>query len=610
MTHQIQNFDVKGGPQYGRQNLPKIREALDAAGLDGFIIPHEDEYNNEYLPDYAERLSWATGFTGSAGAAIVMKDRAAVFVDGRYTAQVKVQVDGKLFDYADLDPGVAGWIREHARKGERIGYDPRLHSPDAMARIQDAADRAGAELVSLDTNLIDRAWDDQPEPPRTPVSVHPVEFAGEDHESKRTRIGDSIKDDGADAAVLTDPTSIAWLLNVRGNDVERSPLPLASVILEADGRVSLFIEPSKLDDEVRSHLGNAVSIRDESEFADGLAELASKTVRVDPGSSSVWVFDTLKAAGAKVQRKADPVALPKACKNAAEVEGSRQAHVRDGAAIVRFLHWLDTEAQSGDVDEITAAQKLEEIRKANPELKDLSFETISGAGPNGAHPHYRVNTDTNLKLEKDSLYLVDSGGQYRDGTTDITRTVPIGQPTAEMRRHFTLVLKGHIALSRVRFPQGITGSQLDALAREPLWAAGLDYDHGTGHGVGSYLGVHEGPQRISKALNAIALKPGMILSNEPGFYLLGSYGIRIENLQVVTEPEEIPGGDRKMLGFETLTMAPIHKGLIDTTLLSPTEMAWLDAYHATVRQRIAPLVDGELAEWLEEACRPLTGATP
>lgn len=611
MTHPIQNFDVKGGPEHGRRNVPKIRAVLEASGLDGFIIPHEDEYNNEYLPANAERLAWATGFTGSAGAAIVMIDRAVVFVDGRYTAQVKVQVDSDLFEYADLvEQGIAGWIRENALEGERIGYDPKLHSPDALSRIEDAARAAKAELVSLDKNVVDEAWEDQPAPPQAPVLPHPTKFAGEDHASKRERIARSVKQDGADAAVITDPASIAWLLNIRGGDVDRSPLPLAWAVVDKDAGVDLFINEKKLTDETRSHLGNSVAIRPEAEFAKGLKELSGKTVRVDGSTASVWVFDRLEEAGAKIQRKADPVALPKACKNDTEVEGSRQAHIRDGAAIVQFLHWLDTVAQSGEVDEITAAQTLEKIRTANPDLKDLSFETISGAGPNGAHPHYRVNTSTNLKLDKGSLYLVDSGGQYPDGTTDITRTVPIGTPTAEMKRHFTLVLKGHIALSRVRFPKGITGSQLDALAREPLWAAGLDYDHGTGHGVGSYLGVHEGPQRISKAQNSIALEPGMIVSNEPGYYKLGAYGIRIENLQVVTDPEDIPGGERKMLGFETLTMAPIHRDLVDVTLLTPEEMAWLDAYHATVRQRVGPLVGDETKDWLDAATQPLTGATP
>lgn len=606
MTQQIQNFNVKGGPQIGRDNLPKLRAALTSNKLNGFLIPHEDEYNNEYLPDHAERLSWATGFTGSAGAAIVMTDRAAVFVDGRYTAQVKVQVDGDLFEYADLvEQGLAGWIRENARKGEKIGYDPKLHSPDAMARIQKAADAAGVELVSLETNLIDEAWEDQPEPPAAPVVPHATEHAGEDHASKRERIASRLKKDGADAAVITSPSSVAWLFNLRGGDVMCSPLPLSSAILKNDGQATLFINEAKLTDEARSHLGNEVEIRPESEFADGLNALSEQTVSVDPATSSVWVFDQLNETGANILRQMDPVALPRACKNEAEIEGARQAHIRDGAAIVKFLHWLDTEAQTDTYDEITAAQTLEKFRTSNEALRDLSFETISAAGPNGAHPHYRVNTDTNLILEKGSLYLVDSGGQYNDGTTDITRTVPIGEPTDQMRRHFTLVLKGHIALSTARFPAGTTGTHLDTLARLPLWMAGHDFDHGTGHGVGSYLGVHEGPQRISKALNSTALQPGMIVSNEPGYYRLGEYGIRIENLEVVTAPEAIEGGDRDMLGFETLTMAPIHKDLVDTTILSPSEIDWLNDYHADVLGRVGPLVDGEVRQWLEEACSPI-----
>lgn len=607
MTQHIQNFNVKGGPQLGRDHLPLLRKVLKDKGLDGFLIPHEDEYNNEYLPDHAERLSWATGFTGSAGAAIVMLDRAAVFVDGRYTAQVRVQVDGDLFAYEDLvENGLAGWVREEGRKGETIGYDPKLHSPDAMARIESAARKAGVELVSLEFNPIDEAWEDQPAPPAEPVHPHATEFAGEDLGAKRSRVAKAIKSDGADAAVITSPSSVAWLFNLRGGDVMCSPLPLSSAILDADGQATLFINEAKLTDETRSHLGNEVAIRPESEFADGLKALSGQTVSVDPSSSSVWVFDQLNATGATIKRRMDPVSLPRACKNSAEVEGSRQAHIRDGAAIVKFLHWLDSDAQSGTYDEITAAQTLERFRTGHDALKDLSFETISAAGPNGAHPHYRVNTDTNLILETGSLYLVDSGGQYDDGTTDITRTVPIGEPTADMKRHFTLVLKGHIALSVIRFPEGTTGTHLDILARQPLWMAGLDYDHGTGHGVGSYLGVHEGPQRIAKALNSTALQPGMIVSNEPGYYLLGSYGIRIENLQVVTAPERINGGDRDMLGFETLTMAPIHKDLLDLEIMTRQEIDWLNAYHGEVLDKVGPLVEREVSEWLETACTPIT----
>lgn len=611
MTQQIQHFDVKGGPEFGRAHLPALRAALKDAGLDGFIIPHEDEYNNEYLPANAERLMWATGFTGSAGAAIVMTDRAAVFVDGRYTEQVKAQVDPELYEYADLvEQGVAGWIKAHVKTGERVGFDPRLHSPDAMARIEAAAKSAGAELVSLDVNPIDAAWTDRPAPPRAKVNPHPLAFAGEAHADKRRRIAGDIEADGADAAVITDPASIAWLFNLRGGDVACTPLPLAAAVLEKDGRTTLFIEGDKLTDETRGHLGNEVAIRPETEFGEGLKALSGKTVRVDPAASSVWVFQTLGDAGAELQRKADPVALPKACKNAAEIDGARTAHVRDGAALVRFLHWLDTTAQSGEIDEIAAAIQLETFRKQTPELKDISFETISAAGPNGAFPHYRVTTATTRKLERGSLYLVDSGGQYADGTTDVTRTVPIGEPTAEMRRHFTLVLKGHIALSMIRFPEGTTGAALDALARAPLWNEGLDYDHGTGHGVGSYLGVHEGPQRISKAPNAVALKPGMIVSNEPGYYQVGDYGIRIENLQFVTEAESLPGGDRPMHGFETLTQAPIHRALVDASLLTAAELTWLDDYHAGVRDKLLPLVEGEVADWLVRACEPFFGATP
>ena len=601
-----QSFDVKGGPEIGRRNLPKLRQAIAAAGLDGFIVPHEDEYDNEYLPDCNERLTWATGFTGSAGAAIVMADRAAVFVDGRYTFQVRDQVDNSLFEYADLvEQGIGGWIEEKARPGEKIGYDPKLHTPAALARLQTGADRAGATLVAVETNPIDAAWEDRPAPPMAKIKPHAVEFAGEEHGSKRQRIGVAIQRGGADAAVITAPPSIAWLFNIRGGDVARSPLPLSAAIIGKDGNATLFIAPDKVDDAARAHLGNEVAIRPESEFADGLSELNGKTVRVDPATASVWVSQTLEGAGASVQTLEDPVMRPKAAKNAAEVEGSRQAHIRDGAALARFLHWLDTEAQSGETDEILAAQTLQAFRMELPELRDLSFDSISAAQGNAAFAHYRVSTETNKTLTKGSLYLVDSGGQYPDGTTDVTRTVPIGEPTEEMRAQFTRVLKGHIALSRIRFPKGTSGIQLDVLARMPLWMAGLDYDHGTGHGVGSFLGVHEGPQRIAKSGTTVPLETGMIVSNEPGYYRQDAFGIRIENLQVVTEPEPIPGGDRPMHGFESLTMAPIHTKLVVTEMLTDEERDWLNAYHAEVREKIAPKLDGEAKAWLEAATQPV-----
>ncbi len=612
MTQMIsQTFDVKGGPQFGRDNVPKLRAELNALDLDGFLVPHEDEYDNEYLPDCNERLLWISGFSGSAGAAIVMKDRAAVFVDGRYTLQIRQQADAEIFDYRDLvEEGLSGWIENHAKAGEKIGYDARLHSPASLKRLKICANRAGVELVSVETNPIDTAWTDRPAAPMAQINPQPMEFAGEEHGSKRHRIGIAVERGAADAAVITAPPSIAWLFNIRGGDVSRAPLPLAAAIINKDGTATLFVEPEKLTDETRTHLGNEVAVRPESEFAAGLKEMQGKTVRVDPSTASAWVYDQLNAGGASVQELEDPVMRPKAAKNAAEVNGSRQAHIRDGAAITKFLHWLDTEAQSGEIDEIQAARKLEEIRMELPELRDLSFDTISGAQGNAAFAHYRVSEDSNLKLVPGSLYLVDSGGQYPDGTTDITRTVPIGQPTAEMRTQFTRVLKGHIALSRVRFPVGTTGTQLDTLARLPLWEAGFDYDHGTGHGVGAFLSVHEGPQRISKAPSAVALEPGMIVSNEPGYYKEDGYGIRVENLQVVSPAKALPGGERDMLGFETLTMAPIHKDLIDLHLLTPAELAWMDAYHADVRTRILPLVEGAVADWLLKATEPLAGATP
>ena len=606
-----QSFDVKGGPQIGRDNLPKLRAQLAAAGLDGFLVPHEDEYDNEYLPDCNERLSWATGFTGSAGAAIVMRDRAAVFVDGRYTFQVRDQVDGELFDYRDLvEEGLYGWIERQAKSGEKIGYDARLHTPDAMARIRTAAERSGVELVSVPTNLIDLAWENRPAPPVAAIHPQPEAMAGESHASKRERIGVAIERGAADVAVITAPASIAWLFNIRGGDVARTPLPLSSALISKDGTATFFVNGEKLTEATRAHLGNEIAVRPEEEFGAALGELKGQTVRVDPATASAWVFDRLDEGEAVIQRLEDPVLRPKAAKNSVEVEGARQAHIRDGAALVRFLHWLDTDAQSGEVDEITAAQKLQEFRLKLPELKDLSFDTISGAQGNAAFAHYRVSTASNMQLAKGTLYLVDSGGQYPDGTTDVTRTVPIGDPTQEMRQRFTEVLKGHIALSRIRFPKGTSGVQLDVLARQALWMSGHDYDHGTGHGVGSFLGVHEGPQRIAKAGTSVPLEVGMIVSNEPGYYKEKEFGIRTENLQVVTEAEPIPGGERPMMGFETLTLAPIHRGLIETSMLTREELAWIDAYHALVRERVLPLVEGEVANWLVDALTPLYGATP
>ena len=601
-----QNFDVKGGPQLGRTNLPLLRAAMKAQGLDGFYIPHEDEYQNEYLPACNDRLAWATGFTGSAGAAMVFQDMAAIFADGRYTLQVRDQTDPDLIDVHGLpDPGPFGWLARQRLSGKTLGYDPKLMTPNDLATLKASVKKAGAALKAVDRNPIDEAWQDRPDEPASKVVPHALEHAGVDASEKRASIAATLKEDGADAAVITSPASIAWAFNIRGGDVACSPLPLSRAILKSDGSADLFLNPQKSSDSLREHLGNQVRLRPMEELEPALGELASQTVSLDPALASAWFFSQLEAAGANILRQRDPVLLPKACKNETEIAGTEAAHIRDGAALTRFLHWLATEAQSGEVTEIDAALKLESFREDLGDLNDLSFETISGAGPHGALPHYRVSSASNLKLERGTLYLVDSGGQYLDGTTDVTRTVPIGEPGADMKRHYTLVLKGHISLAAVRFPEGTTGTHLDTLARHALWQAGLDYDHGTGHGVGVYLGVHEGPQRIAKAWNSVPLQPGMIVSNEPGYYREGQYGIRIENLQYVTPAAQIEGGERPMLGFANLTWAPLSRELIDLSLLTRAEQLWVNDYHAEVLEKIGPLVEGEVAVWLKDQCQPV-----
>ena len=589
-----QTFDIKGGPQDGRAHLPLVREQLSAQGLDGLYVPHDDEYQNEYLPDANERLAWVSGFTGSFGSAFVFTDRAVIFADGRYTLQVADQTDPDLWEVQAVpEPGPFGWLKSQDMTGKRIGYDPKLMSPNDVAAMGTAAKAAGAELVSVANNPIDLAWADRPDQPAALVVPHEVKFAGVAHDEKRVQIGHDLKAEKLDAAVITSPASIAWAFNIRGGDVSCTPLPLGRAILFADGSADLFLD------------GNSVTLRPLADLEKGLSDLKGKTVSVDPDVASAWFFDQLEQAGATPVRQRDPVALPKACKNDAELAGSAAAHLRDGVALTRFLHWLDTDAQSGEITEIDAAIKLEEFRENLGGLNDLSFPTISGAGPNGALPHYRVSTASNRKLERGSLYLVDSGGQYLDGTTDVTRTVPIGDPSADMRRHYTLVLKGHISLAMVRFPKGTTGTHLDILARHALWQAGLDYQHGTGHGVGVYLGVHEGPQRIAKAWNSVPLETGMIVSNEPGYYRAGQYGIRIENLQYVTPPAAIEGGELDMYGFECLTFAPLARDLIDLAHLTKDERDWVDAYHAQVYELLADRLDGPVKDWLRAACMPL-----
>jgi Xaa-Pro aminopeptidase len=587
--------------------LARLRAELARRGVEGFLVPRADEHQNEYVPRRAERLAWLTGFTGSAGLAVVLPAAAAIFVDGRYTLQAQAEVDDALYVRRHVtEQPASDWITTTLRSGETIGYDPRLHTPGEVERLRAAAEKAGGHVAPLADNPLDAAWDDQPPPPLAPVVAHELRFAGESAQRKREALARGLSAERVDAAVLTAPDSIAWLLNIRGGDVPHTPLPLSFAILHGDGSVDLFIDRRKLAPGLAEHLGNGVRLAPPEAFGDALEGLGAekRRVQVDVASASAWVVDRLGAAGAAIHRASDPCQLPKACKNATELAGSRAAHRRDGAALTRFLAWIAATAATGGLGEIAASDRLEAFRRDGEHFRDLSFATISGAGANGAIVHYRASARSERRLEPGTLYLVDSGAQYLDGTTDVTRTVAIGAPSAEMCDRFTRVLKGHIALATCRFPRGTTGSQLDALARRALWEAGLDYDHGTGHGVGSYLAVHEGPQRIAKLPNTQPLLPGMIVSDEPGYYRTGAYGIRIENLVVVT-PLAAAGGEREILGFETLTLAPIDRALVEPSLLEAGEIAWLDAYHARVAAELAPLLDDATRSWLAAATRPL-----
>ncbi len=588
-------------------HLAALKAELVKRGLDGFIVPHADQHQNEYLPACAERLAWVTGFTGSAGTAIILKDRAALFVDGRYTLQAQEQFKNSDIEIVPLeDTTPPKWLEQTAAQGQKLGYDPWLHTVNGYDQYAKACTAAGAELVAV-SNPIDAVWADQPDPPSAPFRVHDLRYAGKSAQVKRSEIGQEVERAKSQAVVLTMPDSIAWAFNIRGGDVAHAPLPLSFAILHADGTAELFADPRKITDEIRDHLGKDVRICAPDDFGGALDTLGqdSATLQIDPARAAVWIFNRLKAAGATLVKSADPCLLPKAIKNEAELEGMRAAHLRDGAALTKFLCWLEQNAPQGTVDEIAAVTHLEACRKETGALQDISFDTISGAGPHGAIVHYRVTKTTNRRLQEGELFLLDSGGQYLDGTTDVTRTMAIGTPSAEMRDRFTRVLKGHIALGTARFPKGTSGEALDILARKALWDQGLDYDHGTGHGVGSYLSVHEGPQGISKRATGIDLAPGMILSNEPGFYKAGAYGIRIESLVCVTPAEDIEGGIRPMMGFETLTLAPLDLALVDKSLLSADQCAWLNTYHARVRDALTPLVDETTASWLKQATRAL-----
>ncbi|WP_420962728.1 aminopeptidase P family protein [Brucella sp. IR073] len=606
----FQSFDVISNPANAAPRVAKLRAEMEKLGLDGFLVPRADEHQGEYVPPRAQRLAWLTGFTGSAGVALILKSEAFIFVDGRYTLQVREQTDLNVFQIESLietPPSV--WLAEYG-KGLAIGFDPWLHTIADAEALRDALAKVGGRLVPVTDNLVDLVWTDQPAAPLEPVTIQPIAFAGEEASSKLEELSRAVAGSGAQATVLTDPSSIAWAFNIRGKDVSNTPLPLSFAIIPAEDEPSLFIDKRKLPIETEAYLTQLAKLRSPGSLEDYLKSLAEKgdAILLDPVLAAEKLRMVVEDAGGKVIEGKDPARLPRALKNEAELYGARRAHERDGVAMASFLSWLD-EQTPGTVDEITAATKLEETRRSVAEsfqmpLEDISFDTISGAGPNGAIIHYRANTSTNRVLQAGELYLVDSGAQYRDGTTDITRTVPIGTVSDELKRAFTLVLKGMIAISTARFPKGTRGMDIDVLARIALWKHGLDYAHGTGHGVGSYLAVHEGPQSISKR-GAQELMPGMILSNEPGYYKPGSFGIRIENLIVVTEPEKIEGGDIPMMGFETLTFCPIDIRLIDTSLLTREELVWLDAYHAKVREKLLPHVEGKTREWLIAATEGL-----
>jgi Xaa-Pro aminopeptidase len=586
--------------------LKALREQLVHDRMTGFIVPLTDEHMSEYVGAYAQRLAWLTGFQGSAGSAVVLSEEAAIFTDGRYTLQVREQVDGHHWQYIGIpESSVAAWLSEHAPEDARIGYDPWLHTRKWVEDASPALRARGAELVAVDTNPVDAVWPDRPVPGKAKLEPHEDAYAGQSSANKRAAIADWLKEMNADTVVLSALDSIAWAFNIRGRDVERTPVALAFALVHADGTADLFVDPDKVGADMAPHLGNAVRITDRADFSDALDALADKIVAVDPQRAVAAIFKRLDDTGATILPVRDPTILPKAIKNATEITGHKAAQFRDGAALSRFLHWLSVEGPKGDQTEMSAADRLHAFRAESGLLVDLSFDTIAGSGPNGAVVHYRAEEKTNRPIESGTLLLVDSGGQYRDGTTDVTRTIAIGTPTEEMRRNFTLVLKGHIALATAVFPKGTKGGQLDILARQYLWAHGLDYAHGTGHGVGSFLSVHEGPQRIGTATEGDEpLQPGMIVSNEPGYYKTGEYGIRIENL-VLVESREVAGAEREMLGFETLTLAPINRALIELPLLIESERTWLNAYHARVLTAIGPQLEGEARTWIEEACAPL-----
>jgi Xaa-Pro aminopeptidase len=604
-TAKFQSFDDPGAHRDSAERVARLREELKAGKLDGFVVPRADRQQNEYLPASEERLAWLSGFTGSAGAAVVLFDRAAVFVDGRYTVQVAAQVDASVFSIEHLvETPPAEWLRQNLKGGERIGYDPWLHTSEGAEKLRKACADAGAELVAVEANPIDALWGDRPKPPPEPITLRDIKYAGESAPDKLARIREDITKARADALLVSDAQNVAWTFNIRGSDIAHTPLALAFALIPREGRPRLYVDPAKLGGAERNALSQIAELRSDGDLTSDLKSLANGTVRLDQASAAEALTRLIEQSGGKPARGADPITLMKAVKNAAEIAGARAAHLRDGAAAARFLAWLDREAPKGKLTEIDVVEALENFRRETGLLKDVSFPTISGSGPNGAIVHYRVKRGSNRRIGSNELFLIDSGAQYEDGTTDITRTVAIGTPTDEMRDRFTRVLKGHIAIATAIFPENTSGAQLDTLARLSLWQAGLDFDHGTGHGVGSYLSVHEGPARISK-LGAVPLRRGMILSNEPGYYKTAAYGIRIENLVlVIAEPEPV-GAEKPLNAFETLTLAPIDRRLVEPSMLGKKERHWLDSYHQRVRATLSPLVDLETRKWLSDATRNL-----
>jgi Xaa-Pro aminopeptidase len=587
--------------------LSAFREELARRKLTGFVIPRADQQQNEYVAPSEERLAWLTGFTGSAGMAVVLTQAAAVFVDGRYTLQAAKQVDGKAWNIEPLaDPPPESWVARHLAAGDRLGFDPWLHTSAAAERLAAACTKAGAELVAVDSNPLDSVWAERPAPPLGPVAIHGTQFSGEAEKEKIQRIQQEIVRLGVDALVLSDSHAVAWTFNIRGADVSHTPLPLSYALVPKDGRPTVFIDHRKLSNSARDHLEQSADVEEPDALTPKLTELAQRgaSIALDSATAADALSRLIGGAGGKPVRGSDPVSLLKAVKNSTEIEGTRTAHRRDAVALAKFLAWIDRDAPSGALTEIDTVEALESFRRDTGALKDVSFPTIAGTGPNGAIVHYRVTRKTNRRISPGDLLLIDSGAQYEDGTTDVTRTIAVGEPTAEMRDRFTRVLRGHIAIARAVFPDGTTGAQIDTLARQFLWQAGIDFDHGTGHGVGSYLSVHEGPARISK-LGTSPLRRGMILSNEPAYYKTDGFGIRIENLELVVAAE-ITGAERPINAFETLTLAPIDRRLIDLNMLSGEELSWLNDYHARVRHEVRSHLDEATRLWLDAATAPLS----